>query len=283
MNSGRMDDGTPLRVDNTIVDQLLIARLELDPNGMSDDPEILTVTASLPPNQTVFEYLVGCWRRVNLARSALHKKGYNSADADVVKAFGVLDQLRDLLVSYAGLTLQDPSMFPQPTSPANSFDRKLLGPQELLLPLLSLSSSNPLGSSGPPTALSSVEVEPFIIDLARRFEEDGLEDVLGPVVLDIAKVVQADTGGLMGSATGTQSWRAGVGALEALVAVKSVAAMVRIPSVTSCTGETYSNVLFSCTHVDYKACGMESRCGDWTHYRIHISDWPSRTPRCFCT
>ena len=81
----------PLSVD--IADRLLISRLELDPHSMtyaflfmgvahnvsltpiySDDLDFLPVLASLPPQQTVFEYLVKCWRRLNSARSALLKK-----------------------------------------------------------------------------------------------------------------------------------------------------------------------------------------------------------------
>jgi ubiquitin conjugation factor E4 B len=30
------------------------------------------------------------------------------------QALGVLEKLRDLIISYAGLTLQEPEMFPQP-------------------------------------------------------------------------------------------------------------------------------------------------------------------------
>ena len=74
-----------------LLDRALIARLELDPQRMtwvrlrrlscgladclaSDDLEYLPVLVSLPPSQTAFEYLVGCWKRINAARSALIKK-----------------------------------------------------------------------------------------------------------------------------------------------------------------------------------------------------------------
>ncbi len=73
------------------MDRTLIARLELDPQGMSyvsvpaapfgllthtcrDDLEFLPVLASLPAHLTVLEYLIGCWKRLNAARSALLKK-----------------------------------------------------------------------------------------------------------------------------------------------------------------------------------------------------------------
>lgn len=36
--------------------------------------ELMPVLASLPANQTIFEYLVGCWKRLNASRSALIKK-----------------------------------------------------------------------------------------------------------------------------------------------------------------------------------------------------------------
>ena len=39
-----------------------------------DDLDYLPVLASLPPQQTVFEYLVGCWKRLNSSRLALTKK-----------------------------------------------------------------------------------------------------------------------------------------------------------------------------------------------------------------
>lgn len=68
--------------------------------------------ASLPAEQSVFEYLVGCWKRANGARAALLKRAYPPLETQ--RAGEVLDKLRDLAISYAGLTLQDPDMFPQP-------------------------------------------------------------------------------------------------------------------------------------------------------------------------
>ena len=65
---------TNIRLSTDIVDRLLIARLELDPQSMTDDLDYLPVLTSLPPEQTIFEYLVGCWMRQNQIRSALLKK-----------------------------------------------------------------------------------------------------------------------------------------------------------------------------------------------------------------
>jgi ubiquitin conjugation factor E4 B len=209
----------PLSAD--VADRCLISRLGIDPQ--SEDPEILPVIASLPLEQTTFEYLVSCWQQINSARIALHKRSaQDSKDASTIsKADAVLDQLRDLVISYAGFTLQDPTIFPQPKT------SKPLGIQELAMPLLAMSGATPLGSSVS-TSLQPHEVEPFIRDLAKRFEGDDLESTFGEsLVNEIVAVITKDTGGLASSSLGTQSWRAGVSALDALTAVKSLAAMVR--------------------------------------------------------
>lgn len=39
-----------------------------------DDLDYLPVLASLPPQQTTFEYLIGCWKRLGASKSALVKK-----------------------------------------------------------------------------------------------------------------------------------------------------------------------------------------------------------------
>ena len=58
-------------LSNAITDRLLIARLSLDPTNSSDDPEHLTVLAGLPPQQTAFEYLTGCWKQCWTERSKI--------------------------------------------------------------------------------------------------------------------------------------------------------------------------------------------------------------------
>ncbi|KAF9077770.1 ubiquitin elongating factor core-domain-containing protein [Rhodocollybia butyracea] len=207
----------PLNID--LIDRLLITRLEMDPQSMTDDLEYLPVLVSLPPQQTIFEYLVGSWKRSNAARTALIKKGYTPIETQ--NALTKLDKLRDLLISYAGLTLQEPEMFPQPTG-------RPLGPPELVEPLLSLSAlSTPLYSSNitPPNKLSPVDVELFLQDLARRFEPDHeIDEVLGPVVRQLlfheSLFRPAGLGG------GDAIWRGVVSGLEALVSVKAIAVMI---------------------------------------------------------
>lgn len=94
----------------------------------SEDLGYLPVLASLPPQQSVFEYLVGCWKRLNIARSAVMKKvgswpfrGFQKLilrqsyiPSDGLKALEHLDKVRQLIISYSGYILQEPEMFPQP-------------------------------------------------------------------------------------------------------------------------------------------------------------------------
>ncbi|KAJ4482100.1 ubiquitin conjugation factor E4 [Lentinula aciculospora] len=211
------------RLKTDLIDRLLIARLEIDPENMTDDLDFLPVLASLPLQQTIFEYLVGSWKRLNVARTTLIKKGYTPSDTQT--ALNKLDKLRTLVVSYAGLTLQEPEMFPQPSA-------RPLGPPELVAPLLSLSAlSTPLYSSNntSPNSLSPTDIEQFLQDLASRFEpDDELDEVLGPVVrLLLSHESLFRPEGLGGALT---TWRGVVGGLEALVSIKSIAVMItRMP------------------------------------------------------
>lgn len=218
-NSGAL---IPLSAD--IADRCLIARLEIDPQGMmTEDPELITVIANLPHGQTTFEYLVSCWQRINTTRIALHKRMVaGQSDPSLTRATEILDQLRDLIISYAGLTLQEPTMFPQPQT------SKTLGIHELVIPLLSMSGATPLGQTLS-TSLQAHEVEPFINDLAKRFEGEDLESTFGEALVhELISVVIQDVNGLASSTLGIQGWRAGVSALEALTTVKPIAAMVSV-------------------------------------------------------
>lgn len=84
------------------------------------------------------------------------------------------------------------------------------------------------GSSGVP--LAPHEVEPFLIDLARRWENDGLEDVIGPSAnaLVFEKDLLRQQEGIGG---GDGGWRRVIAAFEALVSVKPIAAVLpRLPT-----------------------------------------------------
>jgi len=101
------------------------------PSPHSDDLEQLSILSALPSDQTSFEYLVSCWKRLNSQRSLLLRRGptgsvsfvlfptellYSSYVQDLERSSAALEKLRDLVISYAGLTLQDSTMFPQPSN-----------------------------------------------------------------------------------------------------------------------------------------------------------------------
>ena len=68
-------------------------------------------------------------------------------------------------------------------------------------------------------------MEPFLLDLVRRFsEDDELLGVLGPVVRGLC--FHPSLSRPEGLAGGDASWRGIIGGLEALTSVKSVAVMI---------------------------------------------------------
>ncbi|CAE6512214.1 unnamed protein product [Rhizoctonia solani] len=206
----------PIQLEADLADRLLIDRLSLDPRSPTEDPEIVTVIVALPPLETSLGYLAGCWKRLQAIRIQLSRRP--PPLGDLQRATEVLDKLRELVVSYAGLTLQDPDMFPQPKGVP-------LGAQELLPSLLSLSSA-PLNAGSTALGLGAGDVEAFIGDLAKRFVDDGLDDIFGPIITMVIGALPAE-----GLGSGGSEWRAVVGALEALVSDKNVAmAFPRLPN-----------------------------------------------------
>ncbi|CAG8659538.1 10237_t:CDS:10, partial [Acaulospora colombiana] len=261
----------PLRAKGDIADQLLIGRLELDPNSMSDDQEQLAVLASIPASQTSFEYLVGCWKRLNSQKASLSRKGLQPKELE--RANALLEKLRELVISYAGFTLQDPSMFPQPSN------GKPLGAAELLPSLYGLGSAPSIYSvaSESATLLNPTgELESFLLDLVKRFDKDGLEDVLGDVVRRIVfspnlAVGMVHTASTIPLGLTPSSWRSSVAALECLFGIKPIAAMItRLPewnpelwSETNPAGAKNGN-----EHEKRSILGMVMRLG------VFARDWP---------
>lgn len=56
-------------------DRLLIARLSLDTSAMisSDDPDMMSILSGMPSDETSFEYLIGCWKRLGAANKAYNR------------------------------------------------------------------------------------------------------------------------------------------------------------------------------------------------------------------
>ncbi|WOO81182.1 Ubiquitin conjugation factor E4 [Vanrija pseudolonga] len=234
-----------LNVNLALRDRLLIARLSLDPSTMatSDDPDQLTVLAGLPQDETVFEYLTGAWKRLYTANREFNRLQYSKEEkAKWVAAF---DELKRLIISYSGMTLEDPTMFPQPPS-------RPVGPAEFLPLLLGVTApssgnSDPLSSSTVVAqskgALAQSDLVPFLNDLAAGFADGSMADVITPTLSlffqEWFKITP--TPDLLGN-----DWRNYLGAVSLLVQVKPIAALLPslpvwvAPSVTAAKVEWQS-------------------------------------------
>ncbi|ODN80543.1 hypothetical protein, variant 2 [Cryptococcus amylolentus CBS 6039] len=214
----------PLATTPDLIDRLLIARLSIDPAVMakSDDSDKLTILAGLPQSETVFEYLAGCWKRIYSANRDAQKYSFTEEEKGQWKQ--VMEKIKALVVSYCGMTLEDPTMFPQP-------EGKPTGPAEFL-PLL-LSIHQPIAGdhltsapAPPPTVsgpLQPADLLPFLQDLAAGFTPDTLSDVISPTLSLFFQqwFSISPTPDILGS-----EWRRYLGAMNALVQVKAVAGLL---------------------------------------------------------
>lgn len=219
-----VQDGTPKDRLIDVADSLIIGRLSIDPSSLSDDSDRMDIIAGIPKDETTFEYLTGCWKRLNRANREL--VGINYSPADKHSWNSTFDKLKELIISYCGHTLEEPSMFPQPAD-------KPVGPAEFLPILLNSSTisrpSDPLTASAPVLsssirpALEPSELPSFLSDLANRFAGDGLDGIfeatLSFLFQEYFKIVpQPDLVG--------DQWRDYLGALFLLCQVKAIAAMI---------------------------------------------------------
>lgn len=105
--------------------------------------------------------------------------------------------------------------------------RRLIGAPELTKPLLSLSALSAPLFSGPvadPYTLDSSEIGQFLQELIRRFENDELEGVFGPVIK--ALLFHESLFHAEGLVSVDAAWRGVIGGLEMLMSNKSVAILM---------------------------------------------------------
>ncbi|WAQ85400.1 hypothetical protein PtA15_6A28 [Puccinia triticina] len=184
-----------------IADRLLIARLSLNPSDLpSPEPNMGAIQAQLR-NQSAFEYLTKSWSRALEERSkALASK---SSPTNKVR---LIEKIKELLVSYIGLVTVEPSMFP-------TSENAKSGTDELVNLFINPAPSDPLIH----------HKWTLIHELANRFDNDGLEDVIGPTLVRIAM----DTNLLTSKwHIGGHEWRVPVRTVEDLMEVKPIARMV---------------------------------------------------------
>ncbi|KAH9179139.1 ubiquitin elongating factor core-domain-containing protein [Lactarius sanguifluus] len=208
-----------LRLNADNLESVVIARLELNPQSPEHDDEYRLFLSKVPTGLTVFEYLVGCWKRLNVARAALLKRGH--PPASIQRALGLEEKMRHLIISYIGINFQAPDAF---YAPAN----KEVGPQEFVDVLLSLSalSTGMYGGSTPsPNSLADFEVPRFLQDIIQRFDpEGGLAEILGPVVTKL--LFHPCLFREEGLAASDPRWRGVLTGLESLVDHKQIAVMI---------------------------------------------------------
>ncbi|KAL9938868.1 hypothetical protein V8E36_002587 [Tilletia maclaganii] len=194
------NDGQVPPLDVDLVDRLLLSRLSLDPDAepMTEDPEIITVFASLPRNQSSWDYLAQAWVRCKQEEFGLRK-----VPAAVVSSRQpILDQVRRLLISYIGLVLQNPEMFPCHKKAGNLTVSPLVLVPTLLKSNTASSGSSLYGGGASSSSASNTadwvvipadEVSSFVSDLIARFgsdEDNELGEILGPALQEITRRVR---------------------------------------------------------------------------------------------
>ncbi|KAF9935087.1 hypothetical protein BGZ65_003503 [Modicella reniformis] len=185
----------PLAISQASLDRVLVGRMSVDPNETSDDH--LLDRGQL--RFTLFDYLLDCWKRLETVKLQTSRATTLSENV-IEERIQSLNASKSLLVSYAGLVLQMPDMFPQIQS------LTLLGASQLVERLFSDQDT----PSGVPTD--------FLRDISVRFKEDGLENIIQPLVAGIsakAKIVTILT-----------DWRTPFRALATLARVPAIAAVI---------------------------------------------------------
>ena len=125
------------------------------------EPAILGRTA-LDDNQTPFHYLLGAWKRAAEMSRNIRPDRDKQANAKIE----ILKEIRRLCVSYAGLSIMMPDMFaeaPRETDLCSYLLQDIY--TEVKLP------------------------EDFLHELAKRFYDDGLVEVIGSTITGISEEI----------------------------------------------------------------------------------------------
>ncbi|KAJ1784501.1 Ubiquitin conjugation factor E4, partial [Coemansia sp. RSA 2399] len=137
------------------LERVLVARLEES-----------AVTAS---GVSVCGFLINSWRSINAVVSNLSGVKGKSLDPSIRESrIAALNEAQQLLVSYIGLSLQMPELFPQLGQPG----------QRILVSALLADASQP---ENPLTPLLDVLLDQLIA----RFKDDGLPEVIAPVFREL--------------------------------------------------------------------------------------------------
>jgi ubiquitin conjugation factor E4 B len=136
------------------LDRIIVARLSLDPTEPHDDLPADIVNCL---RITHFDYLLNCWKTAFDIRKNTFSRSKNLEKQAFDQRISVLDSVKTLIVSYSGLVIQMPDMFPQQGS--------VLGPEQLVWRI----KAQPDTNQGLPSE--------YLVELIDRFNDDGLDMV----------------------------------------------------------------------------------------------------------
>ncbi|KAN0064334.1 Ubiquitin conjugation factor E4 [Thecaphora frezii] len=182
-------------LDSSIADRILISRLSLDPSdAMTDDADQLAALASLPKGQTSWDYLAAAWNRAKAEEAKVKKALPNDAQA----AYAVLEHVRSLLISYIGLVLQTPDMFPNSQKGIKTVSPLVLVPSliRVAAPISSFGVTSDPSASTTELSRDWETIDPsfmpaFTAELAQRFGEgEGLDEILGPAYSELTRRIR---------------------------------------------------------------------------------------------
>lgn len=138
---------------------------------------------------------------------------FQTIPTQIKEAQSSIDEISSLIVSYLGLVLQTPDLFPN-----NTKGKQSLSPLTALVPSLVNLSSTPtsaFSSSTPSTSQVSLmdswgtfedsEVPIFLTELAKRFDGDGLDQILGPALVEIVRRIRDGDNGEEAGSSGSTS------------------------------------------------------------------------------
>ncbi|KAI9019583.1 ubiquitin elongating factor core-domain-containing protein [Phycomyces nitens] len=162
----------PFKLSQSLMDRVLVARLSLDPNeSYPNIPQAIQQDLK----SSHFDYLINCWKRAQEIKRNTLTRSKNLERAVLDRRLAVLDSVKLLLVSYSGLVLQIPDMFPQLDN------QQHLGPSQLVSRLL----AQPDTAQGLPTD--------YLSEMISRFADDGLDTILGAPLAMISDQVRKIT------------------------------------------------------------------------------------------
>ncbi|KAI1314793.1 hypothetical protein EDD11_001721 [Mortierella claussenii] len=189
------DAQEPLAISQASLDRVLVDRMSVDPNDESNAQ--LLDRGQL--RYFLFDYLLDCWKRLETVK--IQTARAKTLPTNVIEErVQLLNASKTLLVSYAGIVLQMPDMFPQ-------IERSTpLGVVQLVERLFADQDT----PSGIPTE--------FLRDVATRFQGDGLEELVQQLVVGIAARAR--------TATILTDWRTPFRALLTLIEIPAIAAAI---------------------------------------------------------